>query len=170
MRRTPLMGVESDKVPLSITLEYDRALLTGIMLTSLFSILNGTELFLIDFLFVKSLDIFEIRRNKSQRKIQGIPVKQVKLLRSTCAQRRYATMYKEYQGTTKKKKTKTFSSTRENDPVRPLIGKQQAVVVAKFSRLQRENVDLVMVKHIYSRYDTFQRYTNLQCFNLSTFQ
>lgn len=65
MRRTPLMGVESDKVPLSITLEYDRALLTGIMLTSLFSILNGTELFLIDFLFVKSLDIFEIRRNKS---------------------------------------------------------------------------------------------------------
>lgn len=59
------MGVESDKVPLSITLEYDRALLTGIMLTSLFSILNGTELFLIDFLFVKSLDIFEIRRNKS---------------------------------------------------------------------------------------------------------
>lgn len=65
MRRTPLMGVENDKVPLSITLEYDRALLTGIMLTSLFSILNGTELFLIDFLFVKSLDIFEIRRNKS---------------------------------------------------------------------------------------------------------
>lgn len=65
MRRTPLMGVESDKVPLSITLEYDRALLTGIMLTSLFSILNGTELFLIGFLFVKSLDIFEIRRNKS---------------------------------------------------------------------------------------------------------
>lgn len=65
MRRTPLMGVESDKVPLSITLEYDRALLTGIMLTSLFSILNGTELFLISFLFVKSLDIFEILRNKS---------------------------------------------------------------------------------------------------------
>lgn len=108
MRRTPLMGVESDKVPLSITLEYDRALLTGIMLTSLFSILNGTELFLIDFLFVKSLDIFEIRRNKSQRKIQGIPVKQVKLLRSTCAQRRYATMYKEYQGTTKKKKNENL--------------------------------------------------------------
>lgn len=106
MRRTPLMGVESDKVPLSITLEYDRALLTGIMLTSLFSILNGTELFLISFLFVKSLDIFEILRNKSQRKIQGIPVKQVKLLRSTCAQRRYATMYKEYQGTTKKKRRK----------------------------------------------------------------
>ena len=65
MRRTPLMGVESDKVPLSITLEYDRALLTGIMFTSLFSILNATGLFLISFLFVKSLDIFEILRNKS---------------------------------------------------------------------------------------------------------
>lgn len=65
MGRTPLMGVESDKVPLSITLEYDRALLTGIMLTSLFSILNGTKLFLISFLFLKSLDISEILRNKS---------------------------------------------------------------------------------------------------------
>lgn len=65
MRRTPLMGVESDKVPLSITLEYDRASLTGIMLTSLFSILNGTELFLISFLFLKTLHISEILRNKS---------------------------------------------------------------------------------------------------------
>lgn len=59
------MGVESDKVPLSITLEYDRASLTGIMLTSLFSILNGTELFLISFLFLKTLHISEILRNKS---------------------------------------------------------------------------------------------------------
>lgn len=35
----------------------------------------------------------------------------------------------------KKKKTKTFSSTRENDPTRSLIGKQQVAVVAEFSRL-----------------------------------
>ena len=38
-------------------------------------------------------------------------------------------------GNNEKKKTKTFSSTRENDPTRSLIGKQQVAVVAEFSRL-----------------------------------